>query len=117
MTGGVWLYALINAFGVFISAVAQVLLKKSAQSHHDSALGEYLNWRVILGYTIFVVATLLTVISYRGIPLSMGPVLDATGYLYVTFFGVVIFHERMTSRRLVALALILCGIVVYSMGL
>jgi multidrug transporter EmrE-like cation transporter len=76
-----------------------------------------LNWRVILAYTIFVGATLLTVISYRGIPLSMGPLLDATGYIYVTMFGATIFHEKMTKRRLIALGLILCGICVYSLGL
>ena len=115
--GSIWGYALLNAFGVFVSAIAQVMLKKSAQEQHESVLGEYLNFRVICAYAIFFSATLLSVLSYRGIPLSMGPLLDATGYLYVTIFGVTIFHEKMTKKRLAALALIVCGIAVYSLSL
>ena len=46
----------------------------------------------------------------------MGPVLDATGYLWVTLFGVTIFHERMNAKKLLALALIVCGIVIYAFG-
>ena len=110
-------FAGLNLFGVFISAISQVLLKKSAMCDHGSAIKEYLNPFVIFAYTLFVAATLLSVIAYRGIPLSMGPILDATGYIYVTIFGVTIFHERLTAKRVLALALIVTGIVVYSMGI
>ena len=47
----------------------------------------------------------------------MGPILDATGYLYVTAFGVLIFHERLNRRKVLALGLILLGILIYSFGL
>ena len=109
-------YAGINLLGVFISAISQVLLKKSALQDHDSAIKEYLNPFVIFAYVMFVGSTLLSVVAYKGIPLSMGPILEATGYLYVTFFGVVIFHEKMNKKKLIALALIIGGIVIYSMG-
>lgn len=109
-------YAALNLLGVFISAISQVLLKKSALGEHESRWGEYLNPLVVFAYALFVCATLLSVIAYRGIPLSMGPVLDATGYLYVTAFGVLIFHERLTPRRVLALGLIIVGIIVYSCG-
>lgn len=110
-------FAGLNLFGVFISAISQVLLKKSAMRDHGSAIKEYLNPFVIFAYTLFVAATLLSVVAYRGIPLSMGPILDATGYIYVTIFGVTIFHERLTAKRVLALALIVTGIIVYSMGI
>ena len=116
MGSEVLLYAGINLLGVFVSAISQVLLKKSAMREHESALREYLNPLVIFAYALFVGATLLSVLSYRGIPLSMGPILDATGYLWVTLFGVSVFHERMNGKRLVALALIILGIVVYALG-
>ena len=109
-------YALVNLLGVFISAVSQVLLKKSALRKHGSVAGEYLNPLVIFAYVMFVGSTLLSVVSYRGIPLSMGPILDATGYLWVTFFGVTIFKGRLGRKKLAALALILVGIGVYSMS-
>lgn len=116
MNASVALYAAINLFGVFISAISQVMLKKSAMREHASALGEYLNPLVVFAYVLFVTATLLSVIAYRGIPLSMGPILDATGYLYVTAFGVLIFHEKLNPRRVLALALIIVGIVIYALG-
>ena len=34
----VLIYAGINLFGVFISAISQVMLKKSAMQDHDSAI-------------------------------------------------------------------------------
>ena len=109
-------FAALNLLGVFVSAVSQVLLKRSATSEYASVVREYLNPLVIFAYALFVGATLLSVLSYQGIPLSMGPVLDATGYLWVTLFGVTVFHERMSGVKFVALALIVCGIVVYALG-
>lgn len=109
-------FAGLNLLGVFISAVSQVMLKKSASTEHSSVVREYLNPLVIFAYALFVGSTLLSVIAYRGIPLSMGPILDATGYLWVTLFGVTLFHERLGGRRTLALALIIGGIVVYALG-
>lgn len=113
----VLLYAGINLVGVFISAISQVLLKKSAMAGHESALAEYLNPRVIIAYAMFVGSTLLSVIAYKGIPLSMGPILDATGYLWVTVFGITIFGERLGTKKVLALALIIGGIAIYASGL
>lgn len=116
MNSTVLLYAALNLFGVFVSSISQVMLKKSAIRTYDTAVKEYLNPLVIVAYTLFVASTLLSVIAYRGIPLSMGPILDATGYIYVTLFGITIFHERLNMRRVVALALIVIGIAVYATG-
>ena len=110
-------YALFALFGVFISGISQVLLTKSAGRQYSSAIREYLNPLVIVAYAMFFGATLLSVYAYKGIPLSMGPILDATGYIYVTIFGITIFHEKLNARRVLALALIILGIVVYSLGL
>lgn len=108
------LYSCILLFGVFIGAVSQVMLKKAAQKTYDAPLKEYLNPLVIFAYVLFVGTTFLSVIAYRGIPLSMGPILEATSYLYVTAFGVTVFHEKMNRKKLLALALIIFGIVIYS---
>ena len=117
MSSELLLYAGILLVSVFISSVSQVMLKKSALRTYDSPLKEYLNPLVIFAYVLFVGTTLLSVLAYRGIPLSLGPVLEATGYIYVTIFGVPIFKERMTRGKLAALALIVAGIVVYAFGL
>ena len=111
------LYSGILLISVLIASVSQVMLKKSANHQYSSPLKEYLNPLVIFAYVLFVGTTLLSVIAYRGIPLSLGPVLEATGYLYITAFGVLIFKEKMTRGKLIALALILGGIVIYACGL
>lgn len=109
-------YAFLLLLGVFISAISQVMLKKAAAKSYASPLMEYLNPLVIGAYVLFVGTTFLSILAYRGIPLSMGPILEATSYIYVTFFGMTIFHERMSKRKWFALALIVFGIVIYSLG-
>lgn len=109
-------YAAFLLLGVFISAISQVMLKKAALREYKNHLAEYLNPLVICAYALFVGTTFLSVLAYKGIPLSMGPILEATSYIYVTVFGIVIFKERMTPRKWLALALILIGIGLYSIG-
>lgn len=108
-------YAALMLVGTFISAVAQVLLKKEAQVRHGSVIEEYLNIRVIIAYIIFFGATFLSIFAYRVVPLSMGPILEATGYIWVTIFGVTIFKEKINGLKLGALCLILIGIAVYAL--
>lgn len=109
-------YILVSMTGVFVSAVSQVMLKKAALKTYDSPIKEYLNPLVIVAYMLFFGTTLLAVLAYKGIPLSMGPIIEATSYIYVTFFGVKIFHEKMNRGKYLALGLIIVGIIVYSMG-
>lgn len=107
-------YAMVSLVGIFISAVSQVLLKKSAMKKYENGLAEYMNPLVIFAYAIFVCATFLSIIAYKGIPLSMGPVLEATSYIYVTFFGVKIFGEKLNQKKIVAIAFIISGIICFS---
>ena len=108
------IYACIMLFGTFISAISQVILKKAAGKTCENKIREYVNLPVISAYTIFVVATFLSVFAYKVVPLSMGPILEATSYIYITVFGVTIFKERLTKRKVVALITIIAGIIVYS---
>ena len=109
-------YAALILLGTFISSVAQVVLKKAAQKKYDSFIKEYLNPPVIIAYIIFFGASLLAVFAYKAVPLSMGPILESTGYLYVTVFSVTVFHEKLNAKKLAALALILGGIAVYALA-
>ena len=110
-------YIGIGALGVFVSSIAQVMLKLEALKAHDSLIKEYLNPLVIGAYVLMLVSTLMLIISFKMIPLSMGPVLETTSYIYVTIFGVVIFKEKLSRAKIVALLVILAGIGVYSFGI
>lgn len=109
------LYSGILLVSVFISAVSQVLLKISANRTHESTVREYANPLVIGAYAIFIISTLLTVYAYKEVPLSLGPVLESTSYLYVTAFGALIFKEKVTPKKIAALALIVAGICVFAL--
>lgn len=109
------LYAGLLLFGVFLSAVSQVMLKKAALKEYSSKIKEYLNPLVILAYVIFVGTTLISVYAYRVVPLSLGPILEATSYIYVTIFGIVIFRESINVRKISGLLLIIAGIAVYAL--
>lgn len=107
-------YASLLLLGVLISSVAQVLLKKSALKKYDTLLGEYLNARVIVAYGMFFAATFLSVLAYKVIPLSMGQVLETTGYLYVTLLGIFEFGEKLNRKKVLALLCIILGVALYS---
>ena len=110
MNNEISFYICISLLGVFISSVSQVLLKKAAQQRYKSYLYEYLNLRVILAYSIFFISTFLAIYAYKVVPLSMGPILEATSYIYITFFAVVIFKEKINLRKIISLVLIVSGI-------
>ena len=98
---------------VLLAALSQVLLKKAAMRQYDSVWREYLNPQVIFAYALFFLATLIDVVAYRRIPLSL---LEASAYLYMLVFGAFFFGERVTARKCFALALILGGIVLFTLA-
>ena len=108
-------YMCFLLFGVLVSSISQVLLKKEAMMPHDSLIKEYLNMKVIVAYIMFFASTFFSIIAYKGIPLSLGPVLEATSYIYVTVFGVTVFKENINSKKIMSLGFILVGIFIYSM--
>lgn len=109
------LYSCVLLVGVFISSISQVMLKQSAMKQYESKIKEYMNPKVITAYIMFIGTTFLSITAYKGIPLSMGPVLEATGYLYITFFGINIFNEKVNHKKAMALVLIIAGIAIYSL--
>ncbi len=110
------IYSCILLAGVFIGSISQVLLKKAALKTYDSGIREYLNPLVIFAYVLFVGTTFISILAYKHVPLALGPILEATGYIYVTIFGVTVFGERINVKKLIALGLIITGIVVYTLA-
>ncbi|MBQ7588719.1 MAG: EamA family transporter [Lachnospiraceae bacterium] len=106
------LHVFIYVFSVFISSVSQIILKSSADMKYDNKLKEYLNPRVIIAYGIFFFATLVTVYAYKGIPLSVGPILETTGYLWISLLGYFILKEKISRRKLIGLVIVVTGIII-----
>lgn len=109
-------YSLIMFCSVTVGCISQVMLKKSALKKYDNPIREYLNPLVIIAYIFYVGTTILTITAYKGIPLSFGPIIESTSYIYITIFGVKIFGEKINKKKIIALCLIISGIIVYAFG-
>lgn len=109
-----WIYILIFLFGVFISSCSQILLKKSANKDHSSIVTEYLNFRVIIAYGMFFLATLLNTIAFKVMPLSLAPVLESTGYLYVTIFSYFFLKEKISRKKYIGIITIIIGVLLFT---
>lgn len=105
----------VMLLSVFISSVSQIILKKAANKTYESPLREYLNPMVIGAYGLFFCSVILTMLALRKLPLSMSPILESTGYIFVSFMGYIFLKERFSRRKLMGIALILAGIVIFNL--
>lgn len=106
------IYILTFLSSVFLASISQILLKKSALKEHESFLKEYLNVLVIVAYIIFFFSTLVTMMSYKHVPLSLGVVLESAGYIFVSILSYIFLKETFTKKQLCGLILILIGIAI-----
>lgn len=110
----VLIYSGIYILGVIISALAQILLKKSADVERENKLKEYLNFKTIFAYGIFFGATLCTVLAYKYVPLSMGPILGTTEYVFVALLSYWLLKEKISKKKLIGLITIVLGVLIFS---
>ena len=108
-------YIFMFLAAVFISSVSQIMLKKSANRTYDNKLKEYLNPLVIISYVLFFGATLCTVIAYKYVPLSLGPILESSGYFFVTVLGMIFLKEKVGKKKGMGLLIILAGIIIFNL--
>ena len=109
------IFSLIYLSGVFISAIAQIILKKSASKEYESKIREYLNPYVIIAYAIFFGATFCTIYAYKGVPLSFGPILAASEYVFVAVLSKLFLKENINLKKFIGLSVIIAGIIIYSL--
>ena len=114
MTKELIIYSLILLSSVFISSISQILLKKGAERQYPSKIKEYLNPYVMSGYALFFGCTLLSMYALKVVPLSMSPLIEAFGYVFVAALSFVFLKEKFTKRQLIGAVLIILGVVIYS---
>lgn len=97
-----------------IASSSQILLKKSAGIVYGSRIREYLNFYVITGYGMLFISMILTILAYRFSDSYMNvPVLETMGYILVMILGRIFFGERITRNKLLGIAFIFAGILIY----
>lgn len=108
------MYIVLFESAVFISSISQVILKESAKRVYKNRIQEYVNIPVISAYILFLGATLLTTAAYKYISLSMGPILESTGYVWVAVMGRIFLKERVSKKKMLGLILIIGGIAAFN---
>ena len=98
-----------------LTATSQNMLKKSANEKHKNIIFEYLNWRVITAYIIFVLVLLLNTYAYTMVPLKYGAVIDTLSYVFVLLFSVALLKEKVTVGKFIGNLLIITGILIYTL--
>jgi small multidrug resistance pump len=105
-------YGIFYLVSVFLASVSQIVLKKSAGIKYKRKIDEYINKNVIIAYSMFFTCTLFTVFALKKIPLSLAPILESTGYIYIAILSVIFLKERITKKKTVGLALIVMGVLI-----
>ena len=106
------MYYMLFFVSTFIAAVSQILLKKSADIQYENIIKEYLNFKVILAYSLFFLSSIITFIAYRYVPLSRGVILETSGYIFVFILGFLCLKEKFSKRKLLGVVLIMMGIII-----
>jgi drug/metabolite transporter (DMT)-like permease len=109
-------FALLMLTGTFIASCSQIVLKKAADKEYPNKLAEYLNPMVIGAYIFFFGASLCSVMGYKVVPLSIGPILEASGYIWVAILGKIFLKEKISAKKAIGLVIIIAGIVIAALG-
>lgn len=107
------MYYFIMILSVFIASISQLLLKISANKPHKTIKQEYLNPLVIGGYLLLIVSTLLTILAYRGIAYTSGPIIETLGYVFILIFSWLILKEKLSWNVILGNIIIIVGIIIF----
>ncbi|MCL2718028.1 MAG: multidrug ABC transporter [Lachnospiraceae bacterium] len=107
------IYVLISLTGVTIASFSQVILKKSSGKQYPNKIREYLNPLVIVGYGMMFIALGFSLVAFTGLEFTNIPLLESAGYIIIMFLGYFFFKEKITMRKLLGMALIFAGYLVY----
>lgn len=108
------LYYVIVILSVFAAACAQMLLKQGARKEYASWWRQYINPWVIGGYGIMACSLVLNIwCMSKGIQVKEVSVIESMSYLFVPVLAFMLFKEKLTMRRILAIGIIVGGVVIF----
>lgn len=106
-------YVILLLSSVFIATCSQIFLKTSSSIEYSSKIKEYLNWRVVVGYGMLVMSTILTILAFKGLDYKNGPIIESTGYVFIMILSRIFLKEKITKNKILGNSLILFGILIF----
>ena len=108
------MYYILVISSVFLAACAQMLLKQGARQEYAQWWRQYMNGWVIGGYAIMFATMMLNIFAMsKGIQVKEVSIIESMSYLFVPALSFVIFKEKLTWRRTLAIAVIIIGVIVF----
>lgn len=108
------MYYIVVITSVFIAALSQLLLKSSSRDRHANVISEYLNWKVMCGYGMMGVSLLMNIFAMsKGIQVKEVSIMESLSYLFVPFLSFLVFKEKLSWRKIGAIAMIMIGVIVF----
>lgn len=108
------MYYIIVISSVFLAACAQMLLKQGARQEYAQWWRQYTNGWVIGGYAIMFATMMLNIFAMsKGIQVKEVSIIESMSYLFVPALSFVIFKEKLTWRRTLAIAVIITGVIIF----
>lgn len=108
-------YLLLKLISVLIASISQILLKKSANKTYNNKINEYLNVLVVIGYVLFVISSIMSVVSLKGITISYSSIIESLSYILVPILSYLILKEKFNNKQVVGIIVIIIGIIIYNL--
>jgi drug/metabolite transporter (DMT)-like permease len=108
------LYYLLVILSVLAAAFAQILLKQGAREGYIGFWRQYLNPWVISGYAIMACSLVLNIFCMsHGVLIKEVSIIESLSYLFIPCMAFVFFHEKITLRKVGAIAIIISGVILF----
>lgn len=98
---------------VLIASISQILLKVSANKNYSTSLEEYLNKFVVLGYGLFILSVIIATLALKDMEYKYGTIMESISYFFILLGSRVILKEKITTRKLIGVSIIISGIVIF----
>ena len=108
------MYYIIVISSVFLAACAQMLLKQGARQQYATWWRQYVNGWVISGYVIMFGTMVMNIFAMsRGVQIKELSIIESMSYLFVPTLSFILFKEKLTWRKIFAIAIIITGVIVF----
>ena len=64
--------------------------------------------------SLFFISNFITIYGLKYVPLSMGPILESTGYVFIVILSRLFLKEAISKKKIMGMGIILIGIIVFS---
>lgn len=98
---------------VLIASISQILLKSNANERSTDNRNKYINVKVLIAYSLFVLSMLIGNVALRKIEYKYATIIESMSYFFVLIGSRVVFKEKITIRRLSGISIIAVGIIVF----